>query len=207
MARVQGGDRVLVHGIAGGLGLAAAQIAASYGAEVAGTCGGARKVKAVKELGFEAFDYTQADLAARIRAWAPKGLDIIMEARGFRALREDLEFLRPTGRVVTYGVSAMLPGQKKNLIRVLADSLSVLGLHVPRLIDTNVGIFGLNLLKLWNDEDLLSRAMNDMLRMVEEGTLRPVVDRSFPLEQAGEAHRYIHDRKNIGKVVLTTKTN
>jgi NADPH:quinone reductase-like Zn-dependent oxidoreductase len=208
MARVQEGDRVLVHGIAGGLGLAAAQIAASYGAEVAGTCGGAHKVKAVRELGFEnAFDYTQADPVAAIRHWAPGGVDIIMDARGFRALRDDLDLLRPTGRVVTYGVSAMLPRRKKNLMRVLADSFSVLGILVPRLIATNVGVFGLNLLKLWNDDDLLNRAMNDMLTMVEKGTLRPVVDRSFPLEQAGEAHRYLHDRKNIGKVVLTTKAN
>jgi len=207
MARVQEGDRVLVHGIAGGLGLAAAQIAASHGARVAGTCGGATKVMRVKDLGFEAFDYNEANPAAAIRAWAPEGVDIIMEARGFRALRNDLKLLRPAGRVVVYGVSAMVPGRKKNWFRVLNDSLSLLRFHVPKLVDANAGIFGLNLLKLWNEDGLLTRALDDMLSMVEKGTLRPIVDRTFPLENAAQAHGYIHNRKNIGKVVLTTKNH
>jgi NADPH:quinone reductase-like Zn-dependent oxidoreductase len=204
MARVQEGDRVLVHGIAGGLGLAAAQIAASYGAQVAGTCGGPKKVNRVQELGFEAFDYNESNPAAGIRAWAPGGVDIIMEARGFKALRNDLKLLRPAGRIVAYGVSAMVPGQKKNWFRVLNDSLSLLSFHVPKLVDANAGIFGLNLLKLWNEDGLLTRALDDMLPMVKKGTLRPIVDRAFPLEDAAGAHRYIHDRKNIGKIVLTT---
>jgi NADPH:quinone reductase-like Zn-dependent oxidoreductase len=63
-------------------------------------------------------------------------------------------------------------------------------------------VLGFNLGHLWDRQDLLSQALAEILQKVAAGTFRPLVDRTFPLEQAAEAHAYIHAHKNFGKVVL-----
>jgi len=70
-------------------------------------------------------------------------------------------------------------------------------------MNRNRGVFGLNLGHLWDERDRLAEAMSQILADVAAGRLRPVVARTFPLEQAAEAHRFIQARSNIGKVVLT----
>jgi NADPH:quinone reductase-like Zn-dependent oxidoreductase len=205
MARVRRGDLVLIHGIAGGVGLAALAIARAAGARVAGTCGGPEKVRAAVEQGAErAFDHRVENIAAETRAWAPGGVDVVLEPRGGKALRESLALLRPTGRVVTYGVSSMVAGRKRNLFATVRGALPMLWLSPLKLVSENLGVFGLNVLQLWDRDDILGEALTDLVRGAREGVYRPVLDRSFTLDQAGEAHRYLHDRKNIGKVVLTT---
>jgi NADPH:quinone reductase-like Zn-dependent oxidoreductase len=205
MARVREGDRVLVHGIAGGVGLAALQIARAAGACVAGTCGGAEKTKAARAAGVDlAIDYRAQDVSAEVRAWAPDGVDAILEPRGGRGLRESLHLLRPTGRVVLYGVSEIATGRRRNLIHAARAVLPLLRLDPLRLVQENKGVFGLNVLELWHRDDLFAAALEDLLRGVREGRLRTVLDRAFPLERAADAHRYLHERRNVGKVVLTT---
>src|SRR5262249_56317252 len=71
------------------------------------------------------------------------------------------------------------------------------------LMNKNRGVFGLNLAHLWDERRQLTNAMQLLLLELEAGRLQPVVARSFPLEQAADAHRFIHSRANIGKVVLT----
>ena len=75
--------------------------------------------------------------------------------------------------------------------------------HPLSLMNRNRGVFGLNLGHLWDERDRLAEAMSQILADVAAGRLRPVVARTFPLEQAAEAHRFIQARSNIGKVVLT----
>ncbi len=205
MARVRAGDRVLIQGIAGGVGLAALQVARAAGARVIGTCGGDRKVKAVEAMGAErAIDYRTEHVGAVVRAWAPDGVDIVLESRGGKGLRESLKFLRPTGRVVSFGVSELVTGRTRNWFRAAPAVLRLLFFNLLDLVNENRGVFGENVLRLWDDDALLSEATADLFTGAVSGALRPVVDRAFPLERAGEAHAYLHDRKNIGKVVLTT---
>ena len=64
------------------------------------------------------------------------------------------------------------------------------------------GVFGLNLGHMWNEGEKFASWTREIMRGVEEGWVRPYVDRAFPFDQAGEAHRYIEARKNIGEVVL-----
>jgi NADPH:quinone reductase-like Zn-dependent oxidoreductase len=77
--------------------------------------------------------------------------------------------------------------------------------HPLSLMNRNRGVFGLNLGHLWDERDRLADAMSQILADVAAGRLRPVVARTFPLEQAAEAHRFIQARSNIGKVVLTVE--
>jgi len=203
MARVRAGDRVLVHGVTGGVGTAAVQIARARGARVAGTCGGPVKVDAAKAMGVEcAINYRTRHVAAAVSEWAPGGVDVVLESRGGKALRRSLSLLRPTGRVVSYGFSAMAPGRKKNLLHLAEGVVPMLWMSPMKLVDRNIGFFGVNILKLWDQEDLLSEAIRDLGKGIASHGYLPVVDRSFPLDRAGEAHRYLHDHRNIGKVVL-----
>jgi NADPH:quinone reductase-like Zn-dependent oxidoreductase len=82
--------------------------------------------------------------------------------------------------------------------------LRMRGFRPLSLINRNRGVFGLNLGHLWSERRQLSSAMDQLLEELRSGRLQPVIARTFPLEQVGEAHRYIQRRANIGKVVLTT---
>ncbi len=205
MARVRPGDAVLVHGIAGGVGSAALQIARDAGARVAGTCGGAEKVKAALSWGADrAIDYRSEHVPAVVRAWAPEGVDIVLESRGGKGLRESLRLPKPTGRVVTYGVSEMASGRRRNPFTTVKALLPLLWMSPLKLIQRNLGLYGLNVLQLWDEEAVLGEVTAALSLAAREGRYRPVLDRSFPLEAAGEAHRYLHERRNLGKVVLAT---
>jgi NADPH:quinone reductase-like Zn-dependent oxidoreductase len=72
------------------------------------------------------------------------------------------------------------------------------------LMNANKSVFGVNLGHMWSERNKISAWMQEILKGVEEGWVRPHVDRTFPFEQAGEAHAYIEARKNIGKIVIVT---
>ena len=72
------------------------------------------------------------------------------------------------------------------------------------LMNANKAVFGVNLGHMWNEGDKLRGWMQNILAGIEQGWVRPHVDRAFAFEQAGEAHAYIEARKNIGKIVLVT---
>ena len=72
------------------------------------------------------------------------------------------------------------------------------------LMNRNRGVFGLNLAHLWDERHQLAAAMQSLFEEIERGHLRPVIAQAFPLERAADAHRLIHSRGNVGKVVLTT---
>jgi 3-hydroxybutyryl-CoA dehydrogenase len=205
MARVRSGDRVLVHSIAGGVGLAALEIARAHDARVFGTASGEAKANVARERGAEqVVDPGQASLAQALKAWAPHGVDVILEPRGWRGVRESLGLLAPGGRIVAFGVSEMAARRKRQVIRVLGSFLYVPSLNILTLLRHNAGLYGLNLLTLWDRPEILERTMQSLLSEVKAGRYRPRVAATFPLSAAAEAHRFLHDRKNIGKVVLTT---
>jgi NADPH:quinone reductase-like Zn-dependent oxidoreductase len=71
------------------------------------------------------------------------------------------------------------------------------------LMNENKGVFGLNMLGWWDREGDLARVIDPLAADLEAGRLKPVVAESFPFDRAGDAHEFIHQRRNVGKVVLT----
>ncbi len=71
------------------------------------------------------------------------------------------------------------------------------------LMQNNRGVFGINMGRLWNEQEYLRKAMTDMMELFGQGVLSPVIDKTFPFAEAAKAHHYIQDRKNFGKVLLT----
>jgi synaptic vesicle membrane protein VAT-1 len=112
--------------------------------------------------------------------------------------------LAPLGRLIIFGLSAAAPGERRSLWRALHAWLSTPRFNPMSMINRNRGVFGLHIGHLWDERRQLAPLMDMLVSELSAGRLRPVVARTFPLERAADAHRFIQSRSNIGKVVLTT---
>jgi NADPH:quinone reductase-like Zn-dependent oxidoreductase len=204
IARVREGDRLLVPGAAGGVGMAIVQIAARAGAQVVAVVGTPAKKDAVRALGASQA-YTYEELEARDRP-DTRDFNLILDPRGGTFVRDSLRRLAPAGRVVSYGVSSLVTGRTRSLPHAIKWLLQTPLLTSIGLSMSNTGISGLNMLKLFDTEqgiELLMKAIDGVLEGFQAGLFKAVVSKSFPLAKAGEAHAFLQARKNLGKVVLT----
>ena len=195
---LRAGERVLVHAAAGGVGIAAIQFAKAAGAVVHGTASPGKHQK-LAELGVDrAIDY-------RRDGWW-KGLepyDMVLDALGGTSLRRSYALLRPGGRLVGYGVSAMQQGEKRSLRRAAPQALSMLrGFSLLDQLQDSKAVIGLNMLRLWDDRGTLEPWISPLTAALRDGTVSPVVHAAVPFAEAPEAHRILAARENIGKVVL-----
>lgn len=201
------GDSVLVLGAGGGVGTAAVQLAVDRGLVVYGTAGTPEKRAFVVDgLGAKAcFDSRGAWAEDLFQALGRKwGLDIAMDPVGGKATDAARALLNPLGRLVFYGMSEAMPGRKRSWPKAILARLRTRSIHPLSLVVPNQGVFGIHLLYLKQKEALLGPALEEIFAGVLDGRWKPVMDRTFPLDQDGavEAHRYLHDRGNLGKVVL-----
>jgi NADPH:quinone reductase-like Zn-dependent oxidoreductase len=208
MGGLRGGDRVLIHAAAGGVGISATQVAKRAGAEIFGTAS-PQKHEAIRAQGVDhAIDYRGADFADEVmRITSGEGVDLIIDALGPTSFRKDYRLLRPGGRLVMYGLSESSVGGKRDLPATVKSLLRMPLATMPwwkslMLMNENKGVFGLNMLSWWDREGSLDRLTGPLLAQLESGELDPVVAEAFPFDRAGEAHEFIAARRNVGKVVL-----
>lgn len=208
MGGLRDGDRVLIHAAAGGVGLAAVQIAKARGAEVFGTAS-ASKHEAIRAQGVaHAIDYRSVDFEETVaRITGGDGIDIAFDAIGPSSFRKDYRLLRPGGRLVCYGLSEVQTGEGRNLPAVLRSLAAMTTATMPwwkslAIMNENKGVFGLNMLHWWDREGSLERVVEPLVEDLSSGRSEPVVAEAFPLSEAPAAHRFIHERRNVGKVVL-----
>lgn len=208
MGSLREGNRVLIHAAAGGVGISAVQIARNAGAEIFGTAS-ASKHDAIRAQGVtHAIDYRNQDFEAEaMRLSGGEGLDLIMDAQGPTSFRKDYRLLRPGGRLVMYGISENSNEGRRDLPATLKSLAAMPTATMPwwkslMVMNENKGVFGLNLLKWWEQEGSVQRLVEPLMADLQEGRLEPVVAEPFSFEQAGEAHRFIAERRNVGKVVL-----
>lgn len=204
MANLMVGETVLVHGAGGGVGIAATQLARRRGATVIGTASSA-KHDAIRRLGVQhAIDYRDGNLISNVREITGKrGVDVVLDPVGGRSFSDSYRLLAPLGRLIVYGVSSLANGERRSWLHALTTMLRVPRFAPLSLMNRNRGVFGLNLGHLWHEHAQLAEAMRAILRDVAGGHLQPIVARTFPLEHAADAHRFMQSRSNIGKVVLT----
>ncbi len=205
--RARTGETVLVLGAGGGVGTAATQLAVRAGLRVIGTAGDARKRAFVTdEMGAAACFDSRADWEPDVRAFAgERAIDLALDPVGGRATAACRRLLAPLGRIVFYGLSEAIPGPRRSWPRALLALLRTPWFHPRKLIEPNIGIHGVHLLHLRRREAILVPALEEIHRGIAAGELTPVLDRTFPLDAAGAiaAHRYLHERRNLGKVVLS----
>jgi NADPH:quinone reductase-like Zn-dependent oxidoreductase len=201
-------ERVLIHAAAGGVGIAATQIAKGIGAEIFGTASPSKHDAILAQGVDHAIDYREKDFAAEaMQITGGTGLDVIIDAVGPSSFKKDYEILRPGGRLIMYGLSEVQTGDKRNIPAVLRSLAKMPLATMPwwkslQIMQENKGVFGLNMLKWWDDEGL-DRALDPLEAGLVDGSYEPVVAEAFPFDRAADAHRFIAERKNIGKVVLT----
>ncbi|MBV8180882.1 MAG: zinc-binding dehydrogenase, partial [Mycobacterium sp.] len=192
------GEHVLVHAAAGGVGIAAVQLAKAAGAIVHGTASPGKHSR-LAALGVDrAIDY-------RRDGWW-KGLepyDLVLDPLGGTSLRRSFDLLRPGGRLVAYGLSSLQQGEKRSLRRAAPQALAMLrGFSLIDQISESKTVIGLNMLRLWDDRGTLEPWIGPLSAALSDGTAAPVVHAAVPFADAPEAHRILAARENIGKVVL-----
>ena len=182
-AGVQAGQRVLVDGAGGGVGTFAVQIARALGAEVTAITRTAN-LELVRSLGAtRVLDHQRDDLARD-----PARYDVVFDVGGFRSIGDLARAAVPGGIVVLCGAGANAAGWIGPLPRLVVPRLR------PRIGGARV-VFYIATLRL---EDLL-----ELTRLVEMGEIRPVIDRTYRLEEAAEAMRHVEDGRARGKVAIT----
>ncbi len=208
MGSLREGDRVLIHAAAGGVGIAATQVARNVGAEIFGTASPA-KHEAIRAQGVtHAIDYRSQDFEAEVtRITGGEGVDLVIDAIGPASFRKDYRLLRSGGRLVMFGLSEAQPSGARSIPAALRSLASMPLATMPwwkslNMMNENKGVFGLNMLSWWDREGNLDRVTEPLLSDLEAGRLEPVVAEAFPFDRAGEAHEFIAQRRNVGKVVL-----
>ena len=200
------GDTVLIQNAGSGVGLAALDIARHVGARTIGTASpGKHDFLTARGLD-HAVDYRTGDWTREVRALTDdRGVELVIDPLGGESFRRSRSVLRPTGRLGMYGVSAASSNQGLRGKLQLARTAALMPLfHPVPLMNANQGAFGVNLGHMWHETDMIAGWMQILLMGVADGWIRPHVDKTFPLAEVGTAQTYIEERKNTGKVVLTT---
>ncbi len=190
-AELRAGESVLIHGGASGVGTAAIQLAACAGARVAVTARDERKLAVCRRLGAElAIDHTRQDFAAEIeRDWG--GVDMVLDIVGADYLERNLRVLATRGRLV--------------LLATLGGAQATVDLAA--LMRRRIRIIG-SVLRGRSDEEKAAITAGfawRFLPLFDEGRLQPIIDRTLPIRQAGDAHALVEDFGNVGKVVLSVR--
>lgn len=199
-------ESVLIQNVGGGVGLAALDIARHIGATTYGTAS-RRKHDFLHERGLHnAIDYRNNDwYEVLMDVTGNKGVDLIIDPLGGKESKKAYKALRSTGRLGMFGISEASAGPKGGLKSYWNMAKTVVQMpffHPLSLMENNRGVFGVNLGHLWHAREKADIWMDQILTGVNEGWINPHVDTTFSFEEAGQAHRYIEERKNIGKVIL-----
>ena len=187
---LESGQNVLIHAGGSGVGTAGIQMAREAGAVVFVTAGSVAKLDRCRELGaFLGVNYKKQDFVKEVMAATQgQGVDMILDPIGADYLDQNLKLLREYGRLINIG---LLGGSMAeiNLGAVLSKSLRIIGTRLrSRSLAQKIEITRMFADRFWP--------------RLEAGTLKPVIDVVFPIEEAQAAHVYVKQNKNIGKVIL-----
>lgn len=188
-AGLSAGETVLVHSAAGGVGLAAVQVAKALGARVIGTARGAHKAAIVRAEGADAcLDYSDASWVEAVKALTDgRGADIVIDPVGGEITRASLRCLAWSGRLVVVGFAAgSIPAIPTNLL--LLKNISLVGVHW--------GAYRTH------DRTQFIQTFDEVLDLWRRGLIAPVISRRHPMTEAPQALRDLAERRTHGKVVL-----
>lgn len=188
--QLEEGETVLLHAGGSGVGTAAIQLAREAGARVFITAGAPEKLERGRELGASlAVNYKEEDFSGPVlEATDGEGVGLILDPVGANYFARNLRLLRENGRLVQIG---LLSGAQAeiDLARVLGKSLRIIGSRLrPRPLSEKI--------------EITRRFKEEVWPLLVAGTVEPIIDSVFPLQEAGDAHDYVRQNRNIGKVIL-----
>lgn len=189
--RLEKGEVFLQHGGSSGIGTMSTQIAHALGARVAVTAGSASKLERCKELGADVLiDYKEQDFVEEIRsATDGRGADVILDLIGAKYLGRNVSALAPDGRLVIIGMQGGVKAE----------------LNIGKLLNKRGSVMATSLRGRDKADKarIVSQVREHVWPMIERGEVKPIVDRTLPLEAAADAHRLLNESSHVGKVLLT----
>jgi NADPH:quinone reductase-like Zn-dependent oxidoreductase len=195
-----------VHSAAGGVGLAAIELARTRDCEVFGIASRS-KHDFLRERGCQHPIDSDADYVAAVKeATGGKGVDLVLDAVGGKSWSDGYAVLAPAGRLVAFGMSAAASGTERNLVHAVMQLLRIKRYSPRQLMDDNKTISGCNMGHLFGELAMLAEQFEALVGLFEAGQIKPHVDRTFRFSEAAAAHQYLHDRKAKGKVLLVPDT-
>jgi NADPH:quinone reductase-like Zn-dependent oxidoreductase len=210
-AKVKPGQRVLIHGAAGGVGSALLQLGRLAGLEMYGTCS-SRNVSAVAALGGIPIDYQQQDFVNEIHRLTSEGVDVVFDGIGGAHIWRSRKALRRGGKVVAYGLTGSLRGGRlasgRSGGRHRFRKIRIFGLYIAGswLLPgrKRVVLYSIQWLKrlkpAWFRQDLIS-----LFDLLQQQKIKPLIAQRFPLVQARQAHELLGKGGVTGKIVLLPK--
>jgi len=202
-ANIQKGEWILIHGVGGGVGIAAMQIAKHLGAKIIGTASAGKfgRIKKIEDI--EIIDYRKEKFSDRVLDITDGyGADVILDPLGGKELSESYRCLSEFGRLGTYGFSSAAPSNKRNLFKIIPQYIRMPRFNPLELMKKNKTVYGFHLGLIKNRKDLVKKYAKILIQMLDDKIIEPMVDKVFPLSKASDAHRYIGQRKNLGKILL-----
>jgi NADPH2:quinone reductase len=193
IADIKAGERLLVHGGAGGIGLAAIQLGKLIGAEVFATAGSEEKLAICRSYGADfAINYKQEDFVERVRAkTGGEGIDVVLDMVGAPYLQKNIKLLRQKGRLVIIGVLEGGRGEI-DLVPIFTRRLLVTGSTLrPRSTAEKTAIRDALLANVWP--------------AISDGRIKPHPQVIFPLARVVEAHRLMESGQSAGKIILQVR--
>ena len=189
---LESGESALFHGGASGIGTTAIQLAAARGARVFATAGTDEKCRACEQLGAQkAVNYRAEDFVAAIKdATGGRGVDLVLDIVGGDYFARNLQVLAIDGRLVQIGLMGGAAPVALDLAHVLRRGITITGSALRSRSIQQKGRIAASLHR-------------EVWPLLEQGRIKPIVHRTFPLEDAAEAHRLMHSSEHIGKIVLT----
>ena len=203
-ANVKNGEWILIHGIGGGVGIAAMQIAKFLGAKIIGTASSGKFDEIRKFGNIELIDYRKNNFKDQVLEITDgRGADVILDPLGGKQLNESYSCLSEFGRLGTYGFSSAALSNKKNLFKIIPQYLAMPKFSPLELMRKNKTVYGFHLGLIKYRKDLVKAYSSEILSMLDNKIINPKIDKIFPLSKASDAHIYIAKRKNIGKILLS----
>ncbi|HBN45511.1 MAG TPA: zinc-binding dehydrogenase [Candidatus Marinimicrobia bacterium] len=203
-AHLQKDEWVLIHNIGGGVGLAATELSRTIGANIIGTAS-AGKHDRLREKGLHnLIDYNTEDFVARVNDITEgQGVDVIIDPIGGDNLKKSYKALGTFGRLVAFGFSTAANSPRRKILHLFKEYIKTPKFSpIKQLMIHNKGVFGCHLGMVMDRQDLLQKCMEKLMSYLQNGDINPHVDRIFPLSKVQDAHQYIMDRRNFGKVLL-----
>lgn len=204
-ANIREGDKVLVHMADSGVGIAAIQLCKTIpNITIFGTAP-AGKHETIKEWGVEhLIDCSASDYVEEVKKACPEGVDVVLDPLNGENAIKGYDLLKPLGRIVHYGMASMTSESRSitNMFKTWWKSLSTNSLEI---ISENKSISGYHLVHLLNNQAFMSTIITDMnalLKMYTEKKIQILVDHTYGYSKIGEAMKRIHQRLNVGKVIL-----
>lgn len=201
------GKSLLVHSVGGGVGQAIVQLAKTVpDVTIFGVCSkGKHEALKTSDVPIDHLLERGSDYVSEIRKVSPEGIDIVLDCLCGEECNKGYNLLKPMGKYILYGSSNVVTGETKSFFSAARSWWQVDKISPLKLFDENRTLSGFNLRRLMyqqNGADHVKQVVQKVIQLFQEKKIKPLLDSTWALEDVAEAMQKMHDRKNVGKIIL-----